>query len=82
MGGKTTAAAGLGAPKPGQNVGRHDCYTGSGCNSRKRFLRAGFSVRKDVAASLITIAIRLAALATVPVNSVWMELMPESNGEV
>jgi len=29
----------------------------------------------------ITIAIRLAALATVPVKSVWMELMPLSNGE-
>jgi hypothetical protein len=29
----------------------------------------------------ITIAMRLAALAIVPVNRVWMELMPVSNGE-
>ncbi len=46
----TMMAAGLGAPKPSENIGRHDRYIGSGSDARKRLLRARFSVGERVAA--------------------------------
>ena len=50
MNGTMMAAAGLGAPKPSENIGRHDRYPGSGSDARKRLLRARFSVRERIAA--------------------------------
>ena len=44
------AAAGLGAPKPGEDVCRHDRYPGASGDARKRLLRARFSVCKGVSA--------------------------------
>ena len=50
MDGKTLAAAGLGTPKPCEDVGRHNRYPGSGGDARKRLLRARFSVGERIAA--------------------------------
>ena len=50
MDGTTMAEAGLGAPKPSEDIGRHDRYPSPGGDARKRLLRARFSVREGVPA--------------------------------
>ena len=50
MDGTTMAEAGLGTPKPCEDVGRHDGYSRTRRYTGKRLLRARFSVRKRVAA--------------------------------
>ena len=50
MDGATMAEAGLGTPKPSEDIGRHDRYSSPGGDARKRLLRTRFSVRERVAA--------------------------------